>query len=161
MCVRGETITVGNFSPRELLVLLPYHLRAFFTGAATAALCAQLLSALAQSHFPLPRAKPHPFCCPSHFDFEWGLACLHKLLREKMAQKWGWQPGQRRATFNSLCHWLLAQPWTSYFTLLPVHHCLLQSTAQRYLLNVPNTLNLMLATSHFKRSCQFWLDIYP
>lgn len=108
MCVRGETFTVGNFSPHpdsswscflttseHFPLVLPLLLPC-------CPVLSQLLSALAQSHFSLTWATPPPFCCPSHFGFEWGLVFLHKLLRGKMAQKWGWQPGQGRATFNSL-----------------------------------------------------------
>lgn len=44
---------------------------------------------------------------------------------------------------------------------LSAYHCLLQSTAQRYLLKAGNTLNVMLATSHFRKSCPLQLDGCP
>lgn len=57
MRVRGETITMRNFSPRQLLVLLPYDLRAFFTGAAT-------VLALLPCVAPVPLSS-----CPKTFLF--------------------------------------------------------------------------------------------
>lgn len=158
VCVRGETITMGNFSPRQLLVLLPYQLRAFFTGAA---LCcpASLSSCPKPFHCPLKKVPPFLLFFTPCFSVRFS------LFAQTAERKDG--PKVRVTAWAEESHIQFSLPLTSHPTLdilfhtSSFHHCLLQSIAQRHLLNVPNTLNLMLGTSHVKRSCQFWLDIYP
>lgn len=112
--------------PRQFLVPLPRSLRAVSADATTThpAACAapalQLLSALAQRHFSLPWAAT-AFCCPSCCDFSWGLIYLHKLARDKVAQKWEW--GQRRVTFNT------PPSMTSHLTVGMLFHLFLPTTA--------------------------------
>lgn len=110
-------------SPRQLLVLLPYDLRAFFFPLVLPLLlpCCpvlpQLLSALAQSHFSLPEQCSLPFCCPSHFDFEWGLVYI---LAQTAERKDG--PGVRVTAWAGGSHIQLSVPPTSHLTLGILFH---------------------------------------
>lgn len=168
-CHLGELLSL----PRQLLVPLPHSLRPVSTGAVTSLAplpCAapgpQLYSspqALAQSHFSLPW-EPTPQPPRFLLSFTLWFYLRFSLLAQTGERKDGpevrviaWAEESRiqfSATDFSSHHGHAISPLSAY-------HCLLQSTAQRYLLKAGNTLNVMLATSHFRKSCPLQLDGCP
>lgn len=128
MSPRGETITMRSLSPcpdsswsrfltasEQFLPMLP----PLTLLLVLLRLCSSS-QLLAQRHFSLPWAAT-AFCCPSCCDFSWGLIYLHKLARDKVAQKWEW--GQRRVIFNT------PPSMTSHLTVGMLFHLFLPTTA--------------------------------